>query len=80
MYGKVLHGNNYTPYRCTLKNGSSPGCKYMFVEFMSSIIFLMRHSVNIASKRIGTLYVTRNEFQVNKGTRRVTGAPVGLPL
>lgn len=32
MYGKVQPGT-YHPYRCTRKNGSSPGCKYSKYRF-----------------------------------------------
>jgi len=32
MYGKVQPGT-YHPYRCTRKNGSSPGCKYVMCRF-----------------------------------------------
>lgn len=32
MYGKVQPGT-YHPYRCTRKNGSSPGCKYIKYRF-----------------------------------------------
>lgn len=30
MYGKIIPGT-YQPYRCAIKNGSSPGCKYSVI-------------------------------------------------
>jgi hypothetical protein len=37
MYGKVQPGT-YHPYRCTRKNGSSPGCKYIYRSHMFEFV------------------------------------------
>lgn len=39
MYGKVLPGTYY-PYRCTLKNGSSPGCKCVYTSLVDVWFFI----------------------------------------
>lgn len=41
IYGKLqpqqYHGT-YQPYRCTRKNGSKPGCKFVYLNFFLSCV------------------------------------------
>jgi len=44
MYGKIQPGT-YHPYRCTRKNGSSPGCKYIYRSLIFECVIISSENV-----------------------------------
>jgi hypothetical protein len=66
MYGKVQPGT-YHPYRCTRKNGSSPGCKYIIYTFHTlACIAIISENKHLLVKVVLLHTVTRQSLKTDK--------------
>jgi hypothetical protein len=79
MYGKVQPGT-YHPYRCTRKNGSSPGCKYIHRSRMFEFVITSFEEIlvkdipfhtsirqNLKMDEMCTVQETNSDFVLNLG-------------